>query len=119
AVGGLALVVVCVALALSLGSRFNSRPVLLNNSGVAATETVVASLRPPVNTPISILPTIPLSVAGIQPGSEAQSQTDLGPNSSPTSDSNPKSKIQNPKSPSSPAPVLDALMCARLEGGQP
>ena len=127
--GGLALVTVCLVLALSLSSRFTSRPVLLNSAGVAATETAVASLRPPVNTPISILPTIPLSVAGAEPGSEAQSQTSAGSDANPKPgantkpDANPKSKIGvpsgPPKSPLSPAPISDALMCARLEGGQP
>jgi hypothetical protein len=115
AAGGLVLVGVCLVLALSLGSRFSSHPVFLNTEAVAATETVVASLRAPVNTPIPILPTIAPSVTG----SETQSPANTGLDPNPNSDPNSASRLQPQASPSSPAPVIDAIMCARLDGGQP
>jgi hypothetical protein len=111
AVSSLALVLACAALLVSLGSGVLGRMAPL--SGALATQTAVASLRPPVNTPISILPTIPLSGAGeVGTGSGSAAPPPVEGEAQPAS---------TPQPPSGPvaAPIEDAVMCARLEGGRP
>ena len=108
--GILALFVACGALALGVSSRFF--PQQPSFSSAVATQNAISQFRPPVNTPIIILPTIPLS-GGQFPGT-------IAPVAQPAAASTPGPAVQPPApDPGSPAPIIDALMCARLEGGQP
>jgi hypothetical protein len=114
-VAAVVLVTVCAALAVNVGGRFLPRQP--DFSSAVATQNAIAQMRPPINTPIPIMPTIPLSgVGGLdrQPGNAA-------PNSQPAPQSRPPAPATSVPAldPLSPAPVIDALMCARLEGGQP
>ena len=64
ALGIVALVITCAALAVSLSSRmFVESPDL---SGASATQTAIAALRPAINTPIAILPTLDVSSGDTQ-----------------------------------------------------
>jgi hypothetical protein len=122
-VGAVVLVTACAALAVNVGGRI--LPHQPDFSAAVATQNAVAQLRPPINTPIAILPTIPLSnVGGLdrQPGSAApDSQPPQQPESQPQS--RPPTQAVSAPAPIggslAPAPILDAQMCARLEGGQP
>jgi hypothetical protein len=115
-VGVLALLVACLVLALSLRGRFFPQAPVLNSA--AATETAVAWLRPPVNTPLTILPTIPVSGMGGQPSlpgpvaGGAPAPTAIPQQGQTTPQAQPQGSL-------APAPVQDALMCAKLEKGQP
>lgn len=119
---GLVVVAACAALALSVGGRVLGRTASFNTA--AATQTAIASLRPAVNTPIAILPTIPAAGSGsLAPAPGSAPPADVGASGNPPpilqTTGNPPTQAPPPLSPGSPAPVLDALMCARLEGGAP
>ena len=123
-VAAVVLVTACAALAVNVGGRFLPRQP--DFSSAVATQNAIAQLRPPINTPIPILPTIPLSgVGGLdrQPGNAAPNSQPQQPQSQPESQQQSRPPALATPVPAldslSPAPVIDALMCARLEGGQP
>jgi hypothetical protein len=114
ALGAVALVVACLTLIFSVGGRLLPRQAGV--TGASATETAIAFLRPAVNTPIAILPTIPLSGVGGQ--TLPQNPPPVDPNPPPIAAATPQPQAAA-AAPGSPAPIIDALMCARLEGGEP
>jgi hypothetical protein len=111
ALSGLALAVACVALVISLGRGVLGRSAPL--SAASATQTAISSFRPPINTPITILPTIPRS-GMVVPGSDPPSAPP------PAQSGQGEQNVPNPP-PSGPvgASVQNAVMCAGLEGGEP
>ena len=111
-----ALLMACIAVTMLVSSHFFPQSPAV--SGPLATQTVLSSYRPAVNTPVSILPTISLSGIGDAGGAPIPTL----PVSSaplPTAPAASSAPAPPPSSALGPAPVLDALMCARLEGGQP
>ncbi|MDQ6695562.1 MAG: hypothetical protein M3014_14305 [Chloroflexota bacterium] len=130
AVGGLLLVLLCAGLGLFVGRKFLPQPAAVNSP--AATETVLASLRPAINTPILGLPTMqpgdipptPL-VTQPTPAQAMQSQPTTQPVQQPSS--NPQHPPSDSLPPlAAPAPqtqpqggVLDAQMSSDLQGGSP
>jgi hypothetical protein len=129
-IGTLLLLSACLAISLIVGSRFLPHSGLV--SAPQATETALASLRPAVNTPIPILPTIPSSGLGavtpVLGGSPIQAGLPSEPQSAPNAQG--QSQPQAPAEPTAPpaqapatlipgAGVVDARMSARLEGGKP
>ncbi len=117
-VGGLLLLGICAAFGLLVGNRLLPHTVTLN--GPQATEIALAAMRPAVNTPIAVLPTISTSGA-------PQPNPTIAPPASYTQlpATNPQypTPITQPPTPNTqPQPaagVLDAHMSVRLEGGQP
>jgi hypothetical protein len=118
------LLFVCLILGLALSSRLFPQSRVANSP--QATETALASLRPPINSPIPILPTVPSAgYGGVQPT--------IGTQPAPAQPA-PTSAPQQPPGNPQPAPggstapppqlqpsagVLDAQMSVRFEGGQP
>ncbi len=118
-IGSVALLFVCLVFTVALGSRFLPRS--QSAPGPEATQTVFASLRPPVNTPITILPTIPSSGFGNVPGNATQTGKSAPPTASnPQLPQLPSTVPTAPPAQSQPsAGVIDARMSVRFEGGQP
>lgn len=118
-IGSVTLLFLCLAFTVVLGSRLfpRSQPA----TGPEATQTVFASLRPPVNTPIAILPTIPSSGFGSLSGTAGQNGNSAPPTvSNPQLPQLPSTASTAPPAQSQPsAGILDARMSVRFEGGQP
>lgn len=114
--GGLVLLVVCGGLAFLLGSRF--LPQTRTLSAPQATETALSWLRPPVNTPITILPTV--AVSGAAPVMPLASATPYMPQANPPANPTPQPPVQPQTQASTPGlPVGDTRMSVRFERGEP